>query len=331
MSTATDPIEMRDNETLTDDNESNAQAEIKRLKVLLYSMSQLSLNSIALLRDQLRHIGDDVNANRTDFTSEFEKIEKSWSQLREQQSTTERETVNRLTVDHELELNDIRKCLTAKDDEIAALKCDNSKLLEKLAYTKLECERVAKQTTDETDTLRTRLEQLQQRVANFECEKEKAVNELKDKMNREYKTEMESLRCRYKLMKNMDRSPSDTSLEKIDRPELIEYERSGGRSTLQASSPKSPTTGQSLYRRILDEKERQIDDLNNQVQVIVKENSELKEAIQSLADYEQPDQMSLEKLQGKIDALQKDKLKLKQKLNTERLRRTESTPATTEM
>lgn len=297
--------------------------ENERLKALLQSMSQLSLSSIALLRDQLRAIGDDVNCNRTNFSSEFEKIENAWTSLKQQQVNAEREVVNRLTVDHELELNDVRKCLTIKDDEIAALKCDNSKLLEKLANTKLESERVAKQTTDETDKLRARLEELQQKVANIECDREKAVNELKDKLNREHKTEIESLRCRYKLMKNMDRSPSDTSLEKIDRPELIEYERSGGRSTLQASSPKSPTSGQSLYRRILDEKEHQIDDLNNQVQLMMKENATLKEAVQSLADYEQPDTDGMEKLQEKIDALQKDKLRLKQKLNSERSRRTE--------
>lgn len=301
--------------------------ENDRLKALLQSMSQLSLSSIALLRDQLRAIGNDVNCNRTNFSSEFEKIENAWTSLKQQQVSSEREVVNRLTVDHELELNDVRKCLTTKDDEIAALKCDNSKLLEKLANTKLESERVAKQTTDETDTLLARLEELQQKVANIECDREKAVNELKDRMNREHKTELESLRCRYKLMKNMDRSPSDTSLEKIDRPELIEFERSGGRSTLQASSPKSPTSGQSLYRHILDEKERQIDDLNSQVQLLMKENAQLKYDVQSLTDYEQPDTEAMEKLQEKVDALQKDKLKLKQKLNSERSRRTETIAA----
>lgn len=302
--------------------------ENDRLKALLQSMSQLSLSSIALLRDQLRAIGDDVNCNRTNFSSEFEKIENAWTSLKQQQVNSEREVVNRLTVDHELELNDVRKCLTTKDDEIAALKCDNSKLLEKLANTKLESERVAKQKTDETDTLLARLEELQQKVAHFECDREKAVNELKDTLNREHKTELESLRCRYKLLKNMDRSPSDTSLEKIDRPELIEFERSGGRSTLQASSPKSPTSGQSLYRRILDEKERQIDDLNSQMQSMMTENAQLKDAVQTLTDYEQPrDTEAMDKLQEKIDALQKDKLRLKQKLNSERSRRTETIAA----
>lgn len=297
-------------------------------------MSQLSLNSIALLREQLRTIGDDSNCNRKSISMEFQKIENAWSSLKQQQINAERELVNRLTVDHELELNDIRKCLTTKDDEIAALKCDNRKMLEKLANTKLESERIAKHTTDETDTLRARLEELQQKVAHFESDKEKAVNELKDKLNREHKTEIESLRCRYKLMKNMDRSPSDTSLEKIDRPELIEFERSGGRSTLQASSPKSPTTGQSLYRRILDEKEHQLDDLNNRVQLLIKENAQCKEVIQSLTDYEQPDAECMVKLQEKvdamlekIDALQKDKLRLKQKLNSERSRRMEVSTA----
>lgn len=297
--------------------------EVERLKTLIQSMSQLSYNSIALLRDQLRSIKEGATCDKSNFAAEFQKIENTWSTIKDQSANHERELINRLTVDHELELNDIRKSITAKDDEIAALTCDNRKLLEKLANAELDIEKSKKQTSIEFDSLKTRIAELEQQVGDYEADKMKAVNEIKDKLNREHKTDIESLRCRYKLMKNMDRSPSDTSLEKIDRAEFIDYERSGGRSTLLASSPKSPTSSQSLYRKILDEKERQLDASNNQVQILTKENTKFKEIINSLNDYEQQQPESLTNLKEQVEALQKDKLKLKQKLNLERSRRME--------
>lgn len=304
------------------ENISTAQLEIDRLKALVQSMYHFSHSSIGLLRQQLRSMKDDIGAGKTDFSAELRQIEGAWSSLNSQREIDGREQINRLTVDHELELDDMRKNLTAKDDEIAALKCDNSKLLENLVNTKLENEQSKKQLSNEMDALRARLEELDERAKAFESEKEKAVNEARDTQHREHKTEIESLRCRYKLMANMDRSPSDTSLEKIERPDLAEYERSGGRSTLLASSPKSPTTGQNLYRRILDEKERQLDAYNAQLEAMRQENTRLKEVVQSLTDYEAPVK-ELTKLKEHIEALQRDKQKLKQKLNEERSRHME--------
>lgn len=165
--------------------------------------------------------------------------------------------------------------------------------------------------SDEIDALKNRIAVLEQQVNSHEIEKTKAVNEMKDRLIREHKTEIESLRCRYKLMKNVDRTPSDTSLEKIDRPDLI---------TLQASSPTSSSP--SLYKRILDEKERQIETLNQQLEIFTAENTKFKQMIQSLTDDEQ--QESLIQLKDQIDLLQKEKVKLRQKLNMERSRRMES-------
>lgn len=264
-------------------------------------MAQLSRNSIELLREQLRVMKDDVNCDKKDFVSEFKKIETTWSQLKEQNATNEREIINRLTVDHELELTDVRKLLTIKTDEVADLKIENSKLLEKLANSELETEKTKTRSSSEIDGLRARIAQLEEQMNNHETEKIKAVNEIKDRLIREHKTEIESLRCRYKLMKNVDRTPSDTSLERIERPDL------------QASSP---TSSQSLYRRILDEKERQLDAANSQVEMLSKENDGLKRTIQNLTEGEP--QESVDQMKMQIDNLQKDKQKLRQKLQYER-------------
>lgn len=287
------------------ENAGTAQLEIERLKSLLIMMEQLSRKSIELLRGQLREVKDEMNCDKQDLAVEFKKLETMWSDLKDQTETNEREIINRLTVDHELELTDVRKLLTVKTDEVAELTLENSKLLEKLANSKLETETTKTRSSSEIDGLRARIAQLEEQVNNHETEKTKAVNEIKDRLIREHKTEIESLRCRYKLMKNVDRTPSDTSLERIDRP--IE---------LQASSP---TSSQSLYRRILDEKERQLDAAHSQVEVLTKENDDLKRTIQTLTEGEAPE--SVDQMKNQIEALQKDKLKLRQKLHHERSRK----------
>lgn len=286
------------------ENAGTAQLEIERLKSLLVAMAQLSRDSIELLREQLRGVKDNVNCDKKDLAAEFQRIDTMWTNLKEQNATNEREIINRLTVDHELELNDVRKLLGIKADEVAELKIENSKLLEKLANSELETETSKTRSSSEIDGLKARIAQLEEQLNNHDTEKTKAVNEIKDRLIREHKTEIESLRCRYKLMKNVDRTPSDTSLERIERPDL------------QASSP---TSSQSLYRRILDEKERQLDAANSQLDVFSKENDALKRTIQNLTEGDQLESMDQMKVQ--IDALQKEKLKLRQKLHHERSRK----------
>lgn len=289
------------------ENAESTREEVDRLKSLIISMGQLSRNSISLLREQLRLIKDDANCDKNNFATEFQKIESIWTEIKELHECNERELINRLTVDHELELTDVRKLLTIKTDEVADLEAENSKLLEKLANSELDAETSKSRSSDQIDILKARIAELDEHVKNNEIDKTKAVNEMKDRLTREHKTEIESLRCRYKLMKNVDRTPSDTSLEKIDRPDQL--------GALQASSP---TSSQSLYRRILDEKERQLDTANTQIDLLTKENTKFKNMIQSLTDGESQDNQA--NLTEQIDLLQKEKQKLRQKLNLERER-----------
>lgn len=272
-------------------------------------MAQVSHNSIELLRKQMVEIKDGVNCDKKDLSVEFKTIETMWSNLKEQSETNEREIINRMTVDHELELTDLRKLLSMKTDELAELKMENSKMLEKLANSELETETSNTRNTSEIDALKVRVAQLEEQVNNHEIDKTKAVNEIRDRLIREHKTEIESLRCRYKLMKNVDRTPSDTSIERIERPEL------------QAGSP---TSSQSLYRRILDEKERQLDASNSQIDLLSKENDVLKRTIQNLTECETRDS-SVSQMKDQIEELEKDKRKLRQKLQNERSKKIDRT------
>lgn len=284
-------------------------------------MSQLSLNSISLLREQLRSIKEDSHCDKEELAAEFKRLDEAWIRIKAQTETNERELINRLTVDHELELNDMRTSMLAKDDEIASLNCDNVELKHKMALMETNQSQTLSDAQKELDALKSRVSYLEKQVAESEKCQEKAVILVKEKMIREHKTEVESLRCRFKLMTTTERSPSDGSLEKIDRPDVLDCDRMGNRSLL-ASSPKSPNSGQSLYKRILDEKERQLDLSNGQIQVLTKDNSKLKDIIQSLTDNDQSE-CAIANLKNQVEALQKDKSKLKQKLNTERSRRME--------
>lgn len=286
-------------------------------------MSHLSLNSISLLREQLRAIREDSHCDKAQLADNFKRIEDIWNRIKIETENNERELINRLTVDHELELNDMRKSMLAKDDELAEIKCDNNALQVKITAAEVQIQQAHTHADDEIRALKVRLAEMEKRNDESEIVKEKAVNMIKDKLIRDHKTEIESLRCRFKLMTTTDRSPSDTSLEKIDRPDVLECERMyqyQQRTNILASSPKSPGSGQSLYKRILDEKERQIDLLSNQIDVIRNENTKLKGIIQSITDNDQTEN-NVTKFKEQIEALQKDKEKLKQKLNVERSRR----------
>lgn len=268
-------------------------------------MGQLARNSISLLREQLHAIKDKADCDKT---IELRKVEEAWIKLKELHECNERELIHRLTVDHELELTDVRKILSIKTNEIDDLKAENSKLLRRLADSKLDAETSKTRSSDQIDVLRDRVGELEAIVKNNESDKTKAVNELKDRLIREHKTELESLRCRYKLMKNVDRMPSDTSLEKVERPDYGQLQDG------------SPSSSQGLYRRILEEKERLLDTANTQVDLLTKENDRLKQVVQSLSDGDSHDSH----LKEQLEALQKEKLKLRQKLTYERSRRAEA-------
>lgn len=269
-------------------------------------MSQLSRNSIALLRAQLRTIKDEANCDKANFAAEFQKIESTMATIKEQHETGERELINRLTVDHELELTDIRKVLSNKDDELIELRTENSKLLEKLANVELKAETSEMSTSNQIDALKARIAELEEQAKNHETDKQMAVNETTERLLREYKTEIEGLRQRYKIIKTVDRTPSDTSLERIDQS-----------ATLQAGSPSS--SQQSLYRAILFEKERQLDAANSRIEQLTMENGNFKQTIQALTDGDA--NASLVELKEQVETLQKEKLKLRQKLTMERSRR----------
>ncbi|KAG5325461.1 RBCC1 protein, partial [Pseudoatta argentina] len=69
-----------------------------------------------------------------------------------------------------------------------------------------------------------RIQELEENLVTARNDQERMVKEATDKLQIEYKTELETIRSRFKLMtaSTMERSPSDSSLEKIERTDVIE-------------------------------------------------------------------------------------------------------------
>ncbi|EDS27639.1 conserved hypothetical protein [Culex quinquefasciatus] len=269
----------------------------------------------------------------------------------EEARNRERETIQQLTVDHELEMNDLRKSIHQKDDEMQSLRSDNSMIKASHIETVSKYESEKRELNVTVDEMKEVVRKLEQRLADVEVDRKKAIQEAVEQLEHKHKTEIESLRCRYKLMTSMDRSPSDTSLEKIEKPDMIdiasheqllaqaredfnrekeraiktaiEEERQRWESSTvtikpqpqqrsMASSPGTPTGSHDIYKRILEEKERQLDELRDKESVLIRENQRYKETIQSLTDPELgSNQLNLKE---QLEALEREKQQLSREL-----------------
>lgn len=311
-------------------------------------MFELSNATISMLRHELQSIKECNVSHRSTVEVQFEKIAETWDKIKDEMQIHEREVINRLTVDHELELNDIKKYLTIKNDEIETLKNEKATLVETVANLTAEQENRTKTFQSSEEELKQKVSELEKQLESFQLDKERALSELTANLTREHKTEIEALRCRFKLMTNMERSPSDTSLEKIERldvidliahdsilmqtredleyeremavKEAVERERAKWEKCYATSPPKSPVMSEDLYKQILDEKERQLDKYREREEMLTKENTKYKETIQHLTEAETSENVYFK---NQMDNLQKDKVKLEDELNAERTKRLE--------
>ncbi|XP_021700951.1 RB1-inducible coiled-coil protein 1 isoform X3 [Aedes aegypti] len=348
LGTSTEQVLQASAETLTEENLGTTRLEVEQLKTTLRNVYQLSQSSISFLREQLSALKSETAARQVDFRSKLEAINKCWTDLQDEARNRERETIQRMTVDHELEMNDLRKSIHLKDDEIQSLRSDNATIKSSHIDTVSKYESEKKELNNKIDQMKEVVSKLEKQLADVDVDKKKAIQEAVEQLEHKHKTEIESLRCRYKLMTSMDRSPSDTSLEKIEKPDMIdivihdqllaqaredfnrekeraikaaiEEERQRWESvqTLKpqsrsmASSPGTPTGSSDIYRRILEEKERQLDELRDKETLLLRENQRYKETIQSLTDPELCSNQS--NFKDRIEALEKEKQQLTKEL-----------------
>ncbi|XP_043657285.1 RB1-inducible coiled-coil protein 1 [Drosophila teissieri] len=198
-----------------------------------------------------------------------------------------------------------------------------------------------------------KLEKMRLKLQLVEQDKQAAVAQAREELIHEHKTELESLRCRFKLMTSMERSPSDSSLEKIERPtssasvvsanagvdidqllaqqrqeliaqreraisEAVDSERSLWQSRLLPLNSESVMANVSILKDMLADKERQLEQLREQNKILTQETYQLKTRLEMITNED-----GNSWLKEKIDYLNKDKCRLEEELSQEKSRRQE--------
>lgn len=102
-----------------------------------------------------------------------------------------------------------------KEEDLASLRANMEKRLEEEVRTRQEASQKLELQLSE---MRQQCSVIQERLEGAETDKQRALKELSDRLTHSYKTELEGLRSRFRLMAttSMERSPSDSSLEKIE-------------------------------------------------------------------------------------------------------------------
>ncbi|XP_017082176.2 RB1-inducible coiled-coil protein 1 isoform X2 [Drosophila eugracilis] len=207
--------------------------------------------------------------------------------------------------------------------------------------------------TEREQKSQEQLEEMRLKLQLAEQEKQAAVAQAREQLIHEHKTELESLRCRFKLMTSMERSPSDSSLEKLERPtssasvasanagvdidhllaqqrqellaqreraisEAVDSERSLWQSRLLPLNSESVMANVGILKDMLADKERQLEQLREQNKILTQESYQLKTRLEMITNED-----GNSWLKEKIDYLNKDKCRLEEELSQEKIRRQE--------
>ncbi|XP_037913540.1 RB1-inducible coiled-coil protein 1 isoform X2 [Hermetia illucens] len=332
--------------SLLQDNLGSTTLEVERLKALLKSMSQLSLEALTLLRSEMQRTKCETESCNREMQDEIKHLHERWFTMKSECEAKEAENNRLIAEQHDMAIKELCSTLKKKQDEFITLEGNYKELETKLTKDAEEFETREITLKEEIARMNARICELETQLQNAEIEKERAVADCRDKIIHEHKTEIESLRCRFKLMTNMERSPSDISLEKIERPDVIDimshesiiqqlredFENEKTRAIEAAiekerlkwaenqKSASSSSISPDAFRKIIEEKERQLDVMRERDLILSKENAQLKVKIEALANEEESDRVYLK---DQIDILNRDKVRMESELRAEKMRRLE--------
>ncbi|XP_061390309.1 RB1-inducible coiled-coil protein 1 [Musca vetustissima] len=333
-STATENVIMQSAETLTEETADTLKAEVTRMRAMLGAMSKLALDCIQLARSNLQTFREEATTQKEDLQSELQNLNDKWNVIRMQCEAREQDARCQ-EEQRERDILLLREELKKRETQLQEERERNNEM----ATMQIKCA-----------TLEAQLEELREKLKSVDAEREQAVSEACEKLIHAHKTELESLRQRFKLMTSMERSPSDLSLEvpsserslenyidktqheqqmKQLRQELeaekekaitaaIEMERSIWQSKIFPLNSESVMANVSILKQMIEEKERQLEQLREKDLMLTKENFQLKTRLDALTNEE-----GNSWLKEKIDYLHRDKCRLEEELNQEKSKRLE--------
>lgn len=178
------------------DNMDTHKINIEKFQQFLLKLYDLCKVHIVHLMDELVRIKTEINEQKLYLNSECKAILDEWRNNCEETALQFREQTQRLTVDHELELSDMKAALNEKDDIISSLKLETENI-------KLEHQKEIDRLNEDHQSTKYLLEKTREEISTFEkkleeveANKQKEVKNLQEKMHQDYKTEIESLRSR---------------------------------------------------------------------------------------------------------------------------------------
>lgn len=169
---------------------------IEKLQEFLVKLCALCRVNIVFIREELAKLKSDAEVQKHFIKNWYLEIVEAWEKSNQEIALRHREQTQRLTVDHELELSDMKATLTQKDEAIESLKKEKEEM-------KIEHQKEIEKINNEHQNTKELLEKTRQEIAEFEkkleeieVQKQKEIKEMQEKMHMDYKAEIESMRSR---------------------------------------------------------------------------------------------------------------------------------------
>ncbi|XP_017768492.1 PREDICTED: RB1-inducible coiled-coil protein 1 isoform X3 [Nicrophorus vespilloides] len=220
---------------LLQDNLQTSRNEQSRLKSLAMNVSTIMKETSTNMLGDLKDLKTLFEKEKAELEETYLELANSCTALMCERDSKEQEIIKRLSSQHEIELNAFKRMFELNKEEMLCLNTEKLYLDNRLKNIIVENERLCAVIENNHEKTRDDFTALHEKIAKLEVEKDKTIKEVSDKLTREHKTEMDNLRTRFRLVSELDRSPSDANLEKIDKSDQsliqqikdnLEYEKS---------------------------------------------------------------------------------------------------------
>lgn len=337
------------------ENLAGTKQEVTNLKEALQKSHEFIHMATAMFRSNMTSIKSDLQSEKDLLSNDSVNIYKALEEIQQSFHLSECQKIQRLTVDHELELIDLKNLAIAKDDEIRALKLE--KIDSECIYNKRWEEVTAKYNESELKLKQylIKCEELEKQLELKQVEHESHIQEIQQEMQREHHNEIESLRSRFRhmIVTNMKRSPSESSLEHESiiaglKETLAQDQQKAVKDALEEAElafnvklelektkfqEAKSLVMRDAVKKVRDEKDKQIEALVAREEALSRECRKYRDVIQQLADEEEDRRLEPDPNQAllnKIDELQQENCRLEAELSMERSRRLAESTAESE-
>lgn len=290
-------------------------------------MVQLTKETIFGLKTELDDIKKFYVLERINLEKQCEDLGSSFQTLLLEKDNKEREVVQRITVDHELEMSDFRKATIDKDEEIRKLR-ENYVDIDNKYRSALEKASLLKTDLDELHEAKNKeAENYEAKLVVAKLEKEKCLRENTEILIRDHKFEMENLRAKLRFMTNpAEQEKIELGALKqrheLDKKRLLELEAEKWQNILDKKIEELKfnfeATKETLIKETMkhvEEKEKQIELLREREIYLNLELINYKDTINQLME------SNRDELVEKVEQLEQEKCQLEGELSMERSRR----------